>query len=59
MSKLLNRAKRKLDNVNYHYARIADDDSHLEECCFNLQQGDRISFKVFNRDKWGTICYKS
>lgn len=45
MSKLLNRAKRKLDNVNYHYARIADDDSHLEECCFNLQQGIELALK--------------
>ena len=48
--------------AKYHAAYdalIADDDSHLEECCFNLQQGIELALKYLIEINGGTICYKS
>ena len=45
MSKLLRRAKTKLDNAISSYGKIASDDVYLDDCCFNLQQGIEFVLK--------------
>lgn len=39
MSKLLRRAKVKLQNVENNYAKIGVDDAYLDDCCYNLHKG--------------------
>lgn len=45
MSKLLHRARVKLENAESDYRKIGEDDAYLDDCCFNLQQGIELMLK--------------
>lgn len=45
MSKLLERAKVKLENAQNDYDKIQKSDAYLDDCCFNLQQAIEFTLK--------------
>ncbi len=45
MSKLLRRAKTKLNNANNSFQKIAEDDAYADDCCYNLQQCIEFTLK--------------
>lgn len=45
MSKLLSRARVALDNAEYDYTKIGEDDCYLDACCYHLQQSIEFSLK--------------
>ena len=45
MSKLLNRAKVKMNNALNDYNLISNDDAYLDDCCYNLQQAIEMTLK--------------
>lgn len=45
MSKLLARARVKLENAERSYIKIGQDDAYLDDCCYNLQQALELGLK--------------
>jgi len=45
MSKLLSRAKVKLENAETNFLKIGQDDAFLDETCYNLQQSIELTLK--------------
>ncbi len=45
MSKLLARARVKLENAERNYIKIGQDDAYLDDCCYNLQQAVELGLK--------------
>ena len=45
MSKLLARAKVKLENAENDYLKMGDEDAYRDDCCYNLQQAIEMSLK--------------
>ena len=45
MSKLLERAKVKLENAKNNYSKMGDDDAYRDDVCYNLQQAIEMSLK--------------
>lgn len=45
MSKLFSKAKLLFESAEYHYRHIADDDCHLDLCCYDLQQSIEFALK--------------
>lgn len=45
MSKLLARAKVKLENAERNYLKIGIDDAYMDDCCYNLQQSIEMTLK--------------
>ena len=45
MSKLLPRAKVKLENAVNDYRKLGTDDAYIDDCCYNLQQCIELCLK--------------
>ncbi len=46
MSKLLSRAKVKLENAETNYKKMGEDDAYRDDVCYNLQQAIEMSLKA-------------
>lgn len=46
MSRLLSRAKVKLENAENSYKKMDIDDAYVDECCYNLQQAIEMGLKA-------------
>lgn len=46
MSKLLERAKVKLENAENNYNKMGDDDAYRDDVCYNLQQSIEMTLKA-------------
>lgn len=46
MSKLLSRAKVKLENAESNYNKMQGEDAYRDDCCYNLQQSIEMSLKA-------------
>lgn len=46
MSKLLDRAKVKLENAEANYKKMGEDDAYRDDVCYNLQQSIEMSLKA-------------
>ena len=46
MSRLLSRAKVKLENAENSYKKMDIDDAYVDECCYNLQQTIEMGLKA-------------
>ena len=45
MSKLLARAKVKLENAERNYLKMTEEDAYRDDCCYNLQQAIEMTLK--------------
>ena len=56
MSKLLERAKVKLENAQNDYDKIQKSDAYLDDCCFNLQQAIEFTLKYIVEMNFASFC---